>query len=180
MGTEIERKYLIHKELITLPVLNKLEHGAPIRKIAQGYLSTDPERTVRVRMVKHWHRMGDFATNTMFSYITIKGKPTGCSCPEFEYTIPEEDAKELFKMCSDKIFKTRYAFECEGLTLSRKWEVDVFHGDNEGLIVAELEVYEEKDYKDVIIPDWIATEVTGDPKYYNSSLVKNPYKNWSK
>ena len=117
MGTEIERKFLVRDA----SVVNDAD-GIPYR---QGYLSTVPERTVRIRIA------GDHA------YITIKGTNTGASRAEFEYEIPVDDARELLPMCVPPLIeKTRYRIEHGGLT----WEVDVFEGENAGLVVAEVEL----------------------------------------
>jgi adenylate cyclase len=178
MGIEIERKFLVKKDLLKLPELDEINIDKPILKVAQGYLSTDPERTVRIRLSKLYE-----ATNIMshvhhFSFIAIKGKNTGCSCPEYEYKVPREEAKEIFKLCKHKIFKTRYQLPVKDNFL-RNWEIDVFHGDNEGLIIAELEVLNEDEYNEIKLPDWIDKDVTGDNRYYNSNLAINPYKTWT-
>ena len=121
--------------------------------IKQGFLSRVPERVVRVRV------RGDKG------YITIKGVGKGASHPEFEYEVPLEDAMEMMALCEPPIIeKTRYIVMHEG----NRWEVDEFHGDLQGLVIAELEVPSE-DYS-YSLPPFVGEEVTGDPRYYNSQL----------
>lgn len=132
-------------------------------RITQGYLSSVPERTVRVRV------KGDKG------FITIKGigNASGASRFEWEKEIPVEDVKALLEICeSGVIDKTRYLVKAGEHT----YEVDEFYGDNEGLTVAEVELSDENEAFDK--PSWLGEEVTGDAKYYNSMLMKNPYKNW--
>ena len=150
---EIERKFLIHKDLWK-PVGSGVE-------IRQGYLSVHPERVVRVRIA------GEKA------YITIKGKATGLVRPEFEYEIPKNEAEVLLKMCLDfPIEKIRFKEEIDGLI----WEIDVFKGANSGLIMAEVELSSEN--QKVVLPDWIAEEVSNNFRYFNSWLSENPYTKW--
>lgn len=150
---EIERKFLIKKELWT-PTGEGVE-------IKQGYLSVDPERVVRVRI----------AGNE--SYITIKGKPTGFSRPEFEYEIPKNEAEFLLKICLDfPVEKIRYKEKKDDLT----WEIDVFSGANSGLIIAEVELTAEDQFLE--LPEWVGEEVSYDFRYYNSWLSGNPYSEW--
>lgn len=156
---EIERKFLVNVNH-QLPYTNEL-------RITQGYLSHDPNRTVRVRVTE--------MTGFSAAYVTIKGKTSdnGLSRSEWEYAVPVKDAKDMLKLCTGVIDKHRYLVPHEGHT----WEVDVFHGDNEGLVIAELELrYEKEPFK---LPPWVTEEVTGDLKYYNSNLGSNPYKNWA-
>ena len=132
-------------------------------RITQGYLSSVPERTVRVRV------KGDKG------YITIKGigNASGASRFEWEKEIPVEDVKALLEICEPGVIdKTRYLVKAGEHT----YEVDEFYGDNEGLTVAEVELSDENEAFDK--PSWLGEEVTGDPRYYNSMLMKNPYKNW--
>ncbi len=150
---EIERKFLIHYEL-----WKPQGKGVNIR---QGYLSTDPERTVRVRIAKEG------------SYITIKGKAMGIVRTELEYKIPGNEAEVLLKMCVGSLVeKTRYKEEVGGLT----WEIDVFEGENRGLVMAELEL--DSETQTFEIPAWIMEEVSGDERYYNSRLAEKPYSTW--
>ena len=151
MSEEIERKFLVRvDDWRTRGV------GMPYR---QGYLSTTPERSVRVRLVRDK------------GYLTIKGITVGARRAEYEYEIPADEAGELLdNLCEHPLIeKTRYRIEYQGLT----WEVDEFDGDNAGLIVAEVEL--EKEDQAVVLPDWIGEEVTGDPRYYNACLVSNPF-----
>ncbi len=155
MAQEIERKFLVKggfKESVTKSTL-----------IIQGYLSSVPGRTVRVRV------------NGDKGFITIKGRPSagGLSRFEWEKEIPEEDAYLLLKLCGpDIISKTRHLVPVGG----HIYEVDEFHGANEGLTVAEIELGAEDEA--FMKPEWLGEEVTGDARYYNSMLIKNPYRNW--
>ena len=152
MGTEIERKFLVHTESW---------RRADAVEYAQGYLNRDRERTVRVRVA------GDRA------WLTIKGRSVGASRPEFEYEIPVADAEQLLAL-SDRpvVRKRRHLVPCGGFT----WEVDEFLGDNEGLVVAEIELDAEDQTFEK--PDWVGEEVTDDPRYFNSSLATEPYRLW--
>jgi adenylate cyclase len=156
MGKEIERKFLVKGDF------KKEVTGQ--KRIIQGYLSSVPERTVRVRV------KGDKG------FITVKGigNKSGASRFEWEKEIPVEDVKQLLEICEPGIIdKTRYIVpEKTGLV----FEVDEFYGDNQGLVVAEIELPDENYVFEK--PEWLGEEVTGDPKYYNSMLMKNPYKNW--
>jgi len=153
MGKEIERKFMV-KEGPWRNVKGTRYH--------QGYLNSAKERNVRVRT------MEDKA------YLTIKGIAIGASRMEFEYEIPLQDANELLEICEKPLIeKTRYKVQKGGFV----WEIDEFSGENQGLIVAEVELESE----DQVFPkpDWVRAEVTGDPRYFNSNLIKNPYTNWS-
>ena len=155
MGIEIERKFLVRDRSILAGSV-----GTPYR---QGYLSRHPDRTVRVR------RAGDKA------FLTVKGRSTGPSRAEFEYEIPIEDADALLEICETPIIdKTRHLIADGDLT----WEVDVFHGENDGLVVAELEL--DAADRRVSLPAWVGDEVTDDPRYFNASLVAHPYRNWDR
>lgn len=153
MGMEIERKFLLsNDDWRTL--------GVPIH-YAQGYLVADGERTVRVRIA---------GTE---GFLTIKGKSKGFSRKEFEYKVPVDEALEMLGLCiSPTIEKYRTKIGYEG----KVWEIDEFRGENKGLIVAEIELNSEDET--FAVPPWIGQEVTGDIRYFNSSLVKNPFKNW--
>ena len=156
MAVEIERKYLVD-----IDKWNKTEKGAK-HFYRQGYILTDPEKTIRVRVTDE------------SGFITIKGKSTGVSRLEYEYSIPKQDAIELLdQFCSSDVSKFRYEHPFAG----KLWEVDEFLGDNEGLIVAEIELTNEDEAFET--PAWIDKEVTGIEKYYNSSLSKFPFKRWS-
>jgi adenylate cyclase len=155
MGQEIERKYLIHAEK-----WKQLDKPAG-QNYRQGYLLTDPQKTIRVRL-----------TDTA-AYLTIKGISVGATRAEYEYEIPKQDAIELLdKFAISELSKVRYKIDYH----CKVWEVDEFLGDNAGLIVAEIELKSEDESYD--IPDWIAQDVTGEDKYYNSNLTKHPFKNW--
>jgi len=155
MGKEIERKFLIDQQ--KWDILDK-----PAGKLfRQGYLLTDKDKTIRVR-----------ATETM-GFLTIKGQTVGATRLEFDYEIPLNEAIELLDNFSQsELSKTRYDITFEG----KLWEVDVFSGDNQGLIVAEIEL--ESEDEAFSLPDWINEEVTHEAKYYNSNLTENPFKNW--
>lgn len=155
MAKEIERKFIID-----ISQLGDLKSGVEIK---QGYISTTDNTAVRIRL------LGDKA------FLTLKGKNTGATRSEFEYEIPVKDANEMLaEFCSGPIIdKTRYLVEhCD-----HTWEVDIFRGDNDGLIVAEVEMQSENESVD--IPTWVVKEVTGEDKYYNANLLNNPFKNWS-
>ncbi len=152
MGYEIERKFLVKD--------NSYQSVKP-DFLCQGYLSSNPERVVRVR------QSGNKA------FITIKGKNNSAKRLEFEYEIPVADAKELFLLCKKPLIKkNRYKVYFNGFD----WEVDEFLGENEGLVIAEIELPTEDTSFEK--PHWVGEEVTNDPKYYNSNLVKNPYSSW--
>lgn len=156
MGVEIERKFLVKGNFKTLTTKEV--------RIRQGYLSSVPERTVRIRL------KGESA------FITIKGIPTsgGVSRYEWEKEIPLNEGIELLKLCEPGVIdKTRYFLpEKRGLI----FEVDEFYGLNKGLVLAEIELPSE-DY-DFDRPPWLGEEVTGDARYYNSSLSRKPYLRW--
>ncbi len=155
MGQEIERKFLID-----IGKLGVLENGQSIK---QGYVPTNNKTAVRVRV------KGSEA------FITLKGEIKGTTRSEFEYPIPVEDALAIMnELCSGPtIDKTRYVVKSAG----HAWEIDIFHGDNEGLIVAEVELEDENEI--VEIPDWVTKEITGDMKYYNSNLLDHPFSKWN-
>ena len=156
MGKEIERKFLVRDN-----VYKKLCSG---KLYKQGYLNSNPERIVRVRVV------GDKG------FLTIKDKGTGLARSEFEYEIPYSDAEEILQNICEKPFieKTRYRYEYMGHT----WEIDEFHGENEGLTVAEIEL--ENEDETFSLPEWIGEDVTYDYRYVNSNLITNPFRNWTK
>lgn len=156
MPLEIERKFLVKSDAF------KAEASSAIR-ITQGYLSSVPERTVRIRV------KGDKG------YITIKGaaSESGMSRFEWEKEIPTEDARNLLSLCERGLIdKTRYLVKAGTHT----FEVDEFYGDNAGLTLAEIEPASEQET--FCKSSWLGEEVTGDPRYYNSMLMKNPFKNW--
>ena len=157
MAKEIERKFLVNKK-------KWIDVSATGIIIKQGYLSTSKTRTVRVRTIDR------------DAFITIKGITEGVSRTEYEYKIPYHDATEMIDiMCKTPIIsKIRYKV----IRGNNIWEVDKFLGDNKGLMVAEIEFKNEKQkFKK---PDWVGKEVSNDPRYFNSNLLKHPYKNWKK
>ncbi|UJF22362.1 CYTH domain-containing protein [Shewanella sp. OMA3-2] len=156
MTVEIERKYLVHNDQF-----KSLSHRSS--RIVQGYLNSEKSRTVRVRI------MGDQG------FLTIKGMSNQARLSRFEWekeiSVPE--AQDLLNLCEQGVIdKTRYLVEYQ----NQVFEVDEFYGENQGLIVAELEL--ESEQQIVIKPDWLGDEVTGDNRYYNSSLMKQPYSQW--
>jgi adenylate cyclase len=153
VGVEIERKFLL-KDTGWRELANPVDYF-------QGYLVADGERTVRIRVAGE------------DGFITIKGKSNGMSRKEFEYPIPLDDARDLFSLCINHLVeKRRSKIEWEGKT----WEIDEFAGDNEGLILAEIELASEEE--SFTLPPWIGEEVTGDLRYYNSYLSLHPYSEW--
>jgi len=155
---EIERKFLIHK---TDAFLYNVLTLYPSELYIQGYILNSVEKTVRIRIIEDKE-----------CFITIKGNGT-LSREEFEYSIPEADGKQMVNLFCDKVIKKiRTKIPHEG----HIWEVDVFLDDNEGLIVAEIELdLEDEKFE---IPRWVGEEVTEDIRYLNSNLINNPYKNW--
>ncbi len=155
MAIEIERKFLIQGD-----GWRELALGTVYR---QGYLASGSERTVRVRI----------AGNS--AYLTIKSASVGISRAEFEYEIPIADAAQMLDTLCDRplIEKTRYKILHEGIL----WEVDEFSGENQGLIVAEVELTDPD--RAFALPDWIGQEVSDDPRYFNSNLVKHPFQDWA-
>lgn len=155
MAQEIERKFLVCGEYKTKAYKSV--------RITQGYILSDKRKSVRIRI-----------TNEK-AFITIKGESSvdGLSRFEWEKEINVNEAKELLKLCSDNfIDKTRYLIKHGNHII----EVDEFHGDNEGLVIAEVELKSETDT--FLKPDYLGEEVTGISKYYNSQLTKNPYTLW--
>ena len=149
MGTEIERKFLV----------NGLGwEDSPHRAIVQGYLSTDPDRTVRVRLFESE------------AFITIKGRSHGITRAEYEYSIPLDEGRELLQMCTGHIIsKKRFIVKIQNTI----WEVDQFAGSHKGLILAEVELQSES--QDFHKPSWLGIEVSNDPQYTNSYLSQNPF-----
>ena len=155
MGVEIERKFLVKGEY--------KKYANYSVKIIQGYLCSIPERSVRVRI------KGENG------YLTVKGigNDSGTSRYEWEKEIEFEDAHDLLKICEPGVIdKTRFVIKAG----KHEFEVDEFYGENEGLIIAEVELDSEDEYFEK--PDWVGEEVTGIDKYYNVMLMKNPYSNW--
>ena len=155
MGKEIERKYLVDHDQ-----WEKLEKPTG-QHYRQGYLLTDPNKTIRVRETE---KQG---------FLTIKGANVGATRPEYEYEIPLNDAIELLDTFSiSELSKIRYKITFD----NKVWEIDEFLGDNSGLIMAEIELLNEEEQ--FTKPTWVAKEVTGDAKYYNSNLSTKPFKTW--
>lgn len=155
MAQEIERKFLVRGEFKHLAYKET--------RITQGYLSSVPERTVRVR------------TKGDKGFITIKGmgNASGASRFEWEKEIPAEEVRDLLKICEPGVIdKTRYQVKAGPHT----YEVDEFYGENQGLIVAEVELGTENETFEK--PEWLGEEVTGEVKYYNSMLMKHPFTKW--
>lgn len=159
MSVEIERKFKVTGDF--RPYVSRSY------RICQGYLNSAPERTVRVRI------KGDRG------YITVKGisSESGTSRYEWEKEIPVGEAADLLRICEQGIIdKTRHIVEVDGPDGKNIFEIDEFHGDNEGLVIAEIELsHEDEDY---VRPQWLGEEVTGDKRYYNSYLVFHPYRSW--
>ena len=153
MGIEIERKFLLKSTSVTLK-------AKPI-EIIQGYLHSDDNKTIRIRIAG------------LQAFITIKSRVRNLSRQEFEYNIPIQDARAMLKLCNNLVIKKRYNIEFE----KHIWEVDEFLGDNAGLFLAEIELSCIDEH--FAIPDWIGKEVSEDWRYCNSNLAKNPYKNWN-
>jgi adenylate cyclase len=165
MAKEIERKYLV--DLAAVPGLVR-DNKESVALIKQGYLSTDPDRTVRIRFCT-------YKDHSSTAFQTTKGRTKGITRKEFEYLIPYDDAKEMIKMCvGDVVEKRRYNI----LYDTCLWSLDVFIGKSKGLVLAEIEIPHTRfKYK---IPEWITKDVTNDYKYSCSSLAKKPYTLWKK
>lgn len=156
MGVEIERKFLLRNHDWKNAVVGKT-------CLRQGFLSTDPERTLRVRLADGQ------------GTLTVKGLTRGARRVEFEYPIPAEDAARMLdELCLKPLIeKIRHEVPYAGML----WEIDVFSGDNAGLVVAEVELNDEGQVFE--LPPWVGEEVTGDPRYYNANLIRRPFSAWS-
>lgn len=156
MAQEIERKFLISSDAYKTEAFSK-------KRIVQGFLNTHPERTVRVRI------RGDKG------FITVKGKSNKAGTTRFEWEreLDVSEAEALLKLCEEGVIeKTRYEVKAE----KHIFEIDEFHENNQGLTVAEIELSDENEA--FTKPSWLGKEVTGEVKYYNSALSKNPFRNW--
>lgn len=153
MGVEIERKFKIRDPSWRPPGIGKT--------ICQGYLNTSPGQTVRVRI------------SEPEAWLTVKGLASGAVRKEFEYPIPLVDAREMLALCMGFLIEKKRFLVKEGDFV---WEVDVFEGENLGLIVAEIELNSIE--QDVPLPAWIGEELTGDPRYTNASLAMTPFSRW--
>lgn len=154
MALEIERKFLVDTAR-----WRPSDAGTRYR---QGYLSTDPARNVRIRLAG------------ADAWLTVKGTTVGMTREEYEYPVPAADAGAMLdRLCLRPLIeKTRYRVDVAGLT----WEVDVFDGENAGLVIAEVELADAR--QRIVLPDWAGREITDDPRYYNASLVRHPYTRW--
>ena len=155
MGVETERKFLVADD-------SWRPHVTERRMLRQGYLAIDGRTTVRVR------------TDGKSAWLTVKGASEGLSRPEFEYSLPVEDAEALLGMCGGRLIeKARYLVPFSG----HVWEVDEFSGANQGLLVAELEL--DGPNEDFPRPEWLGPEVSDDPRYLNASLSVRPFRYWA-
>ena len=153
---EIERKFLVNSEVFKTEAFNST-------RIIQGFLSTDKKRTVRVRLKGEQ------------GFLTIKGESSknGVSRFEWEKEISKAEAEALLKLCKEEVIdKIRYEIKVDNHT----FEVDEFFENNEGLIIAEVELNSENEH--FTKPDWLGKEVTGETKYYNSQISKHPFCKW--
>jgi CYTH domain-containing protein len=155
MAIEIERKFLVKG--------NRWRELAIGSRYRQGYIASGT-KTVRIRVVGNQ------------GYLTIKGPTTGIARAEYEYEIPVADALEMLQtLCEPPLIeKTRYKVEWSGLL----WEIDEFEGENQGLILAEIELADAN--QAIALPDWIGEEVSHDSRYFNANLTKHPFSQWSK
>ncbi len=155
MGTEIERKFLVRDDS-----WRGKGRGVMVR---QGYLATDREKSVRVRVTGEK------------GYLAVKGRAQGIVRSEYEYEIPLKDAMEMLNLCIGHLIeKRRHLVAHKGLT----WEIDEFQGVNQGLIVAEIEL--ERANQEIDLPEWVAEEVSDDPRYLNANLVHHPFSEWER
>jgi CYTH domain-containing protein len=155
MGVEIERKYLVQS-------MDWIKQAGDGTRLVQGYLATTDKTAIRVRIA------GSQA------WLTLKSAKSGIRRLEFEYSLPVADAEQMLdQLCQGQVIhKTRYRLPVDG----HVWEIDVFHGANEGLVLAEIELESEKE--SFILPDWLGQEVSGDKRYYNAYLSQTPFKSW--
>jgi adenylate cyclase len=154
MAKEIERKFLVNTA-VWVP-------RDPGTHFKQGYLNSQKERVVRVRI------------EGAFAKLTIKGLTTGVTRTEFEYAIPVDDADVMLThLCEQPLIDKHRHVELHG---GLKWDIDVFHGENDGLVVAEVELPSE--HTAIEMPTWAGGDVSNDPRYFNSNLLKQPYRTW--
>ncbi len=154
MAVEIERKFLVKS--------SDWKNLGSKKFYRQGYLLISKELTIRIRTVEN------------LGFITIKGERSGISRKEFECQIPVDDALDMINNACEKPIIEKYRTKIK--LNDDTWEVDEFVGDNEGLVIAEIELKDEN--QKIILPDWVGEEVTNDYRYTNSYLVKHPFKNW--
>lgn len=153
MNLEIERRFLVDESILILPQDKK--------SIKQGYLFSDSHQALRVRMIEDKY------------FFTYKYKKTSINRYEFEYLISKEDGEKLLSLSDNFIIsKDRYYQKTD----KHLWEIDIFHNENKGLIIAEVEL--ENENEDIIFPDWIGKEISNDDKYFNFNLSKRPYQDW--
>jgi len=155
MALEIERKFLVKNELWRDNVVSNT-------RLQQGYLANQKNASVRIR------------TGNGKAFLNIKSVTVGIRRLEFEYEIPLDDATEMLQQIAEQPFidKTRYIVRCG----KHEWELDVFEGENRGLVVAELELESEDERFE--LPDWAGDEVSDDTRYYNVNLIKHPFSQW--
>lgn len=153
MGIEIERKFLVKDD-------SWKAAAEPGQVCRQGYLCSGGGKTVRVRII------GGRA------FLTIKGPTSGISRAEYEYEIPVDDAETMLTLCGDPVEKVRYFVLHAGM----QWELDVFSGANEGLVLAEIEL--ESESQQIDLPNWAGQEVSGDKRYFNAYLAQHPFSLW--
>ena len=153
MNLEIERRFLINESNFTLPRVKK-----PIK---QAYLFSDSNQALRVRMIEEE------------CFLTYKYKKSAINRYEFEYSISQEDGEKLLSLSDNFIItKERYYRKID----KHLWEIDVFHGENEGLVIAEIELEDENEK--INIPNWVGMEISNDERYFNFNLSKKPYRSW--
>jgi CYTH domain-containing protein len=153
MAHEIERKFIVQGDAWRV--------GARAHRILQGYLASGHRATVRVRVTDDG------------AWLTIKGESRGALRTEYEYAVPRDDAESLLDLCERPLIeKVRHHVIWDG----RQWEVDEFQGANAGLVLAEVEL--ESEDAAVALPPWVEREVTGEARYYNVNLSKNPFRSW--
>ena len=153
MNLEIERRFLINESNFTLPKVKK--------SIKQGYLFSDSNQALRVRMIEQEY------------FLTYKYKKSAINRYEFEYPISQEDGEKLLSLSDNFVItKERYYRKID----KHLWEIDVFHGENEGLVIAEIELEDENEK--INIPNWVGIEISNDERYFNFNLSKKPYRSW--
>lgn len=155
MALEIERKFLLANSTWRQHILNRSRY-------LQGYLSTQPQRTVRVRIADH------------HAWLTIKGENSGALRSEFEYSIPLADARQMLDQLCEQPLIEKWRHQI--MHQDHLWEIDEFCGVNSGLIVAEIELKHPDE--DFARPDWLGQEVTDDPRYFNANLLAHPFSRW--
>jgi CYTH domain-containing protein len=161
MGLEIERRFLVRDSSVL--------EGASREIIVQGYFFVKNGYAARVRRLHHVESDGSHRESQ--ATLTVKGPRRGAERAEFEMEIDGEFAMSMLKIIEHKISKSRYHIVAVG----ELWDVDVYHGDNEGLIIAECEMEE---HHRITVPTWCAEEITENPDYNNENLARRPYRTW--